>query len=136
AGLAHARLSIIDLSSGQQPLSNEDGSLWTVFNGEIFNYVELRAELIALGHVFRTRSDTEVIVHAYEAWGDEAFARFNGQFAVALWDARRESLVLARDHLGVRPLYIAEHDGRLYFASEVKAIFAADRSIPRTLDPE
>ncbi len=136
AGLAHARLSIIDLTAGQQPLTNEDGTLWISFNGEIFNYVELRKELVALGHVFRTRSDTEVIVHAYEAWGDEAFARFNGQFAVALWDARRASLVLARDRLGVRPLYIAEHAGRLYFASEVKALFAADRSIPRALDPE
>ncbi|MEO6420198.1 MAG: asparagine synthase (glutamine-hydrolyzing), partial [Polyangiaceae bacterium] len=136
AGLAHARLSIIDVSAGQQPLSNEDGTLWISFNGEIFNYIELRADLIALGHVFRTRSDTEVIVHAYEAWGDEAFARFNGQFAVALWDATRQSLVLARDHLGVRPLYFTEHAGRIYFASEVKAIFAADRSIPRALDPE
>jgi asparagine synthase (glutamine-hydrolysing) len=135
AGLAHARLSIIDLASGQQPLSNEDGTLWVVFNGEIFNYLELRAELLALGHSFRTRSDTEVIVHAYEAWGDHCFARFNGQFAIALWDARTESLVLARDRLGVRPLYICEHGGRLFFGSEVKAIHAADRSIPRALDP-
>src|SRR4051794_13627043 len=87
AGLAHARLSIIDLSTGQQPLSNEDGELWVVFNGEIFNYVELRAELVALGHRFRTQSDTEVIVHAYEAWGDGCFERFNGQFAIALWHA-------------------------------------------------
>jgi asparagine synthase (glutamine-hydrolysing) len=135
AGLAHARLSIIDLGSGQQPLSNEDGSLWVVYNGEIFNYVELRAELAARGHVFRTRSDTEVIVHAYEAWGEEAFARFNGQFALALWDSAREALVLARDRLGVRPLYVCEHGGRVYFASEVKAIFAADPSIPRAFDP-
>jgi asparagine synthase (glutamine-hydrolysing) len=135
AGLAHARLSIIDLSTGQQPLSNETGTLWVVFNGEIFNYVELREELVALGHRFRTRSDTEVIVHAYEAWGERAFERFNGQFAIALWDAERERLVLARDPLGVRPLYVCEHGGRLLFASEVKAIFAADPAIPRALDP-
>ena len=135
AGLAHARLSIIDLSTGQQPLSNETGTLWIAFNGEIFNYVELREELVALGHRFRTRSDTEVIVHAYEAWGDGAFERFNGQFAVALWDAAEERLVLARDPLGVRPLHVCEHGGRLLFASEVKALFAADPSIPRAFDP-
>jgi asparagine synthase (glutamine-hydrolysing) len=135
AGLAHARLSIIDLATGQQPLSNEDGTLWVVFNGEIFNYVELRDQLCALGHRFRTRSDTEVIVHAYEAWGERAFERFNGQWAIALWDSRRHVLVLARDPYGVRPLYLCEHAGRLYFASEVKSIFAADASIPRAFDP-
>ena len=135
AGLAHARLSIIDLSTGQQPLANEDETLWVVFNGEIFNYVELRAELELLGHRFRTRSDTEVIVHAYEEWGAEAFTRFNGQWAVALWNAIDGSLVLARDPFGVRPLYICEHGGYLYFASEVKAIFAASAAIPRALDP-
>ena len=135
AGLAHARLSIIDLATGQQPLANEDSSLWVVFNGEIFNYLELREELAALGHRFRTRSDTEVIVHAYEAWGEGAFERFSGQFAVALWDARRGRLVLARDRLGVRPLYLCEHEGRLWFASEVKAIFAGAPGFPRALDP-
>jgi asparagine synthase (glutamine-hydrolysing) len=135
AGLGHARLSIIDLATGQQPLANEDETLWLVFNGEIFNYLELREELVALGHRFRTRSDTEVIVHAYEAWGPDAFARFNGQFAVALWDSVRRELVLARDRLGVRPVYLCEHGGRLWFASEVKAIFAGDPSIPRELDP-
>jgi asparagine synthase (glutamine-hydrolysing) len=135
AGLAHARLSIIDLSTGQQPLANEDGTLWIVFNGEIFNYVELRAELEQLGHHFRTKSDTEVIVHAYEAWGDAAFSRMNGQWAAALWDASRKRLVLTRDRLGVRPLYLCEHRRRLYFASEVKSIFAADASIPRAVDP-
>ena len=134
-GLASRRLSIIDLNGGHQPLANEDGTLWVVFNGEIFNYLELRAELLALGHSFRTRSDTEVIVHAFEAWGDHCFARFNGQFAIALWDARKGSLVLARDRLGVRPLYLCEHGGRLFFGSEVKAIHAAERSIPRALDP-
>lgn len=136
AGLAHARLSIIDLASGQQPLSNEDQTLWVVFNGEIFNYVELRAELEQLGHRFRTRSDTEVIVHAYEQWGDSSFLRYNGQFAIVLWDEIRRRLVLARDRLGVRPLHVCEHDGRVFFASEVKAIFAADASIPRAFDPQ
>ncbi|MGZ5176465.1 MAG: asparagine synthase (glutamine-hydrolyzing), partial [Burkholderiales bacterium] len=135
AGLAHARLSIVDLSTGQQPLANEDETLWIVFNGEIFNHIELRVELERLGHRFRTRSDTEVIVHAYEAWGENAFARMNGQWAVALWDSVKRRLVLSRDRLGVRPLYVCEHEGKLYFASEVKAIFAAGASIPRLLDP-
>ena len=135
AGFAHARLSIIDITTGQQPLSNEDGTLWIVFNGEIFNHVELRAELERHGHRFRTRSDTEVIVHAYERWGEQAFERMNGQWAIALWDERRERLVLSRDRLGVRPLFLCAHRGRLHFASEVKAIFAADASIPREFDP-
>jgi len=134
-GLAHARLSIIDLSTGQQPLSNQDGTLWIAFNGEIFNYVELREELVKLGHVFKTKSDTEVIVHAYEAWGDEAFAKMNGQWAVALWDEKKKKLVLTRDRVGVRPLYVTEHAGRVLFGSEVKAIFAADPSVPRAFDP-
>ena len=106
-----------------------------VFNGKIYNHVELRAQLESLGHRFRTRSDTEVIVHAWEAWGQEAFARFNGQFAIALWDSTARSLILARDRLGVRPLYLCEHGGRLWFASEIKALFAADPTIPRALDP-
>ena len=135
AGLGHARLSIIDLDSGQQPLSNESGTLWAIFNGEIFNYIELRQELEGHGHRFRTRSDTEVIVHAYEEWGDGAFERFNGQWAVALWDATASALVLARDPFGVRPLYVTEHQGRLYFASEVKAIFAAAPALSRQFDP-
>jgi asparagine synthase (glutamine-hydrolysing) len=135
AGLAHARLSIIDLATGQQPLANESESLWISFNGEIFNYVELRDDLEKRGHRFRTRSDTEVIVHAYEEWGDDAFRRFNGQWAVALWDSDRQRLVLARDPFGVRPLFVCVHDGRLYFASEVKAIFAANPSIPRAFEP-
>jgi asparagine synthase (glutamine-hydrolysing) len=135
AGLAHSRLSIIDLATGAQPLSNEDRTLWITFNGEIFNYIELREDLEHLGHRFRTKSDTEVIVHAYEAWGDEAFERFNGQWAVALWNPISGVLVLSRDRLGVRPLYICEHGGRLYFASEVKAIFAAEPGISRAWDP-
>jgi asparagine synthase (glutamine-hydrolysing) len=135
AGLAHARLSIIDLATGQQPLTNERGTVWIAFNGEIFNYLELRDELAARGHRFQTRSDTEVIVHAYEEWGADAFRRLNGQWAVALWDADRSELALARDPFGVRPLYVAEHAGRLLFASEVKALFAADPSLPRQIDP-
>jgi asparagine synthase (glutamine-hydrolysing) len=135
AALGHARLSIIDLTTGQQPLTSEAGAIWIVFNGEIFNYLELRAELQAAGHVFRTASDTEVIVHAYEQWGDGAFRRFNGQWALALWNAQNRSLVLARDPYGVRPLFFTAHQGRLFFASEVKAIFAADASIPRAFDP-
>ncbi|MCC7181526.1 MAG: asparagine synthase (glutamine-hydrolyzing) [Acidobacteria bacterium] len=135
AGLAHARLSIIDLATGQQPLTSERGVLWIAFNGEIFNYVELRDELVLRGHAFNTRSDTEVIVHAYEEWGADAFRRFNGQWAVGLWDSGRNELVLARDPFGVRPLYVAEHDGRVLFASEVKALFAADPTLPRRLDP-
>jgi asparagine synthase (glutamine-hydrolysing) len=134
AGLAHARLSIIDLATGQQPLANEDADVWIVFNGEIFNYVELRAELVALGHRFRTASDTEVIVHAFEAWGDRCVERFNGQFAFAVWDATRRRLFLARDRLGVRPLYYAVAGDRLLFASEVKAIYA-DPDVPRAIDP-
>ncbi len=135
AALGHARLSIIDLSTGQQPLCNEDGTIWIVFNGEIFNYIELRRELLDLGHAFRTQSDTEVIVHAFEHWGTAAFDRFNGQWAVALWEPVRRRLTLARDPVGVRPLHWCEHGGRLFFASEVKAIFAADAAIPRALDP-
>lgn len=135
AGLAHARLSIIDLASGQQPLCNADGTLWISFNGEIFNYLELRDELISLGHQFRTRSDTEVIVHAWEQWREGALDRFNGQWAFALWDSRRNELVLSRDRVGVRPLYYAEHAGQLTFGSEVKAIFAADPELPRAFDP-
>ena len=135
AGLAHSRLSIIDLSTGQQPMADENNTIWIVFNGEVFNYVELREELIALGHRFRTRSDTEVILHAYRAWGDAAFARMNGQWAVAIWDAVAKRLVLSRDRVGICPLHVCEHAGHLYFASEVKAIFAANPDIPRAFDP-
>ncbi|HMF40447.1 MAG TPA: asparagine synthase (glutamine-hydrolyzing) [Polyangia bacterium] len=134
-GLGHARLAIIDLETGDQPLANATDDLWIVFNGEIFNYLELRAELVAAGHRFRTKGDTEVIVHAFEAWGEQAFERMNGQFAFALWDQRRRRLTLVRDRLGVRPLHYAEHAGRLYFASEVKSLFAAAADLPRRLDP-
>lgn len=133
-GLAHARLSIVDLASGQQPMTNEDGTLQVVFNGEVFNHVELREELAAQGHTFRTRSDTEVILHAWEQWGEGCFARFNGQWAIALWDATAERLVLCRDRVGVRPLFVQTSGGVLRFASEVKSIFA-DPSVRRALDP-
>jgi asparagine synthase (glutamine-hydrolysing) len=136
AGLAHARLSILDHATGQQPLSNEDDRVWIVFNGEIFNDLELRAELERLGHRFRTHSDTEVIVHAYEEWGDDAFGRLNGQWAVALWDALRRQLVLCRDPLGICPLFIHESSGVVTFASEVKAIFASSAAIERRFDPD
>lgn len=135
AGLVHTRLSIVDLATGQQPLANEDETLWIVFNGEIFNHVELRAQLVAAGHRFRTRSDTEVIVHAWEEWGETAFDRMNGQWAVALWDERAARLVLARDPCGICPLYLHEQDGVVTFASEVKAIFASSDRITRRLDP-
>jgi asparagine synthase (glutamine-hydrolysing) len=131
--LGHARLSIIDLSTGQQPLANEDGTVWIVFNGEIFNYVELRPELEKLGHRFRTHSDTEVIVHAYEQWGKDCVQRFNGQFAFAILDKKSNSLFVVRDRLGIRPVFYTIHDGRFYFASEIKAIFC-DPDIPRRID--
>jgi asparagine synthase (glutamine-hydrolysing) len=134
AALGHTRLAIIDVAGGAQPLSNEDSSIWITFNGEIFNYLELAEELVGLGHRMRTRSDTEVIVHAYEQWGSGCFARFNGQWALALWDRRARRLVLSRDRLGVRPLYYAWRGRTLLFASEVKSIFA-DPQVPRGFDP-
>ena len=133
-GLAHTRLVILDEAGGAQPMSTGDGHLTLSYNGEVFDHGRLREELRDLGHVFATSSDTEVVLHAIDEWGEAAFARFNGQFAIAAWDARRQRLLLARDRLGVRPLYTCEHEGRLYFASEVKAIFAADPTIPRELD--
>jgi asparagine synthase (glutamine-hydrolysing) len=131
AGLAHSRLSIIDRAGGAQPMCNEDATLWVTFNGEIFNYIELRAELEGAGHVFRSRSDTETIVHAVEQWGVEAFARFNGQFAIALWNSRSRELWLARDPVGIAPLFLARRDGMIIFGSESKAIFASGRVSPR-----
>ncbi|HMM46961.1 MAG TPA: amidotransferase 1, exosortase A system-associated [Thiobacillaceae bacterium] len=134
-GLGHRRLSIIDLSTGQQPLFNEDGSVVVVFNGEIYNFQQLVPELEALGHVFRTHSDTEVIVHAWEAWGEACVARFRGMFAFALWDRAQQTLFLARDRFGVKPLYYAFLDsGEFIFGSELKAL-AAHSALPRDIDP-
>lgn len=124
-GLGHRRLSIIDIATGQQPLFNEDGTVCVIFNGEIYNYRELIPELTALGHVFHTRSDTEVIVHAWESWGEKCVERFRGMFAFALWDRQRETLFLARDRLGVKPLHYALlADGQLLFGSELKSLLA------------
>ncbi len=133
-GLAHARLSIIDLAGGAQPIHNEDASVQVVFNGEIFNYLELRALLEQAGHRFYTHSDTEVIVHLYEMHGARFVEHLNGQFAIALWDARERRLLLARDRAGIRPLFYTQAQGRLIFASEVKALFALPE-VERRLDP-
>ena len=134
-GLGHRRLSIIDLSTGQQPLYNEDSSVCVVFNGEIYNYQELIPELQALGHVFHTRSDTEVIVHGWEAWGERCVERFRGMFAFGLWDRNQETLFLARDRLGVKPLFYALlDDGTLLFGSELKSLLAHG-GLRRDLDP-
>ena len=121
-GMGMRRLSIINVGGGHQPMSNEDDTVWVVFNGEIYNHRELRAELEAQAHVFRTQCDTEVIVHAYEQWGDDCFLHFNGIFGIALWDEARHKLVLARDHFGVKPLYYYEGGGRVVWASEIKAM--------------
>jgi asparagine synthase (glutamine-hydrolysing) len=133
-GLGHTRLSIVDLSGGHQPMCNEDGSIWVVFNGEIYNHPELRADLEQKGHTFKTHSDTEVILHLYEEVGEDCVKAFNGQFAFALWDSRRRELLLARDRMGVRPLFYALHRGQLLFASEIKALFEHP-SLPRRIDP-
>jgi asparagine synthase (glutamine-hydrolysing) len=125
AVLAHRRLSIVDLSTGHQPLSNEDGTVWVSFNGEIYNHRDLRSGLEALGHRYHTKSDTETIVHAYEAWGDDCAHKFRGMFACAIWDAPRKRLLLTRDRLGIKPLYWARVGDMLLFASEIKAILAS-----------
>jgi asparagine synthase (glutamine-hydrolysing) len=135
-GLGHRRLSIIDLSSGQQPLFNEDQSVVVVYNGEIYNFQELAEELKTCGHIFRTHCDTEVIVHAWEQWGEQCVDRFRGMFAFALWDRNRQELFLARDRLGIKPLYYAElSDGQFIFASELKAIMCHPK-LNRELDPQ
>jgi asparagine synthase (glutamine-hydrolysing) len=131
AALAHRRLSIVDLSTGQQPTCNEDGSVWIIFNGEIYNHAEIRAELERHGHVYRTKSDTETIVHAYEQWGDECVHRFRGMFAFAIWDAPKRRLLLVRDRLGIKPVYWARSGGTLLFGSEIKAILASDLIAPQ-----
>lgn len=120
--LGHARLSIIDLELGGQPMPNEDRSVWIVLNGEIYNYIELRDELAAKGHVFRTRSDTEVVLRSYEEYGETCVNNFNGMFAFAIWDKPRRKLLLARDRVGIKPLYYTQQQGQFLFASEIKAL--------------
>jgi asparagine synthase (glutamine-hydrolysing) len=134
-GLGHRRLSIIDLGGGSQPMGNEDGHLQIVFNGEIYNFVELRAQLESLGHSFSTNSDTETIVHAYEQWGAECTTRLNGIFSFAIWDKIQRELFLARDHLGVKPLYYTAIADRILFASEIKALLR-DAACSRDVDME
>ncbi|MBD3346452.1 MAG: asparagine synthase (glutamine-hydrolyzing) [Chitinivibrionales bacterium] len=130
-GLGHRRLSIIDLSSGHQPLSNENSTLWVVYNGEIFNFKELRRELEKKGHIFSTQTDTEVIIHAYESYGVECVKRFRGQFAFAVWDSTKKRLFIARDRLGIKPLYYAYKNNQFLFSSEIKSLL-----INRTINPE
>ena len=132
-GLAHARLSIIDVGGGHQPMHNEDKTVWITFNGEIFNYVELREDLIKKGHRFQTQSDTEVIVHLYEEKGEECVHDLNGQWAFAIWDSRRERLFLSRDRLGVRPLFYAQTPEGFVFGSEIKSLLVVP-SMPRAID--
>jgi len=133
-GLGHRRLSIIDLAAGQQPLCNEDGTVWIVFNGEIYNYVELREDLIKKGHTLRTSSDTEVIVHLYEEYQEDFVRWLRGMFGLAIWDRRQKKLVLARDRMGKKPLYYAVLPGRgLLFGSEIKAILQ-DSQVSREID--
>jgi asparagine synthase (glutamine-hydrolysing) len=135
-GLAHRRLSIVDIAAGQQPLTNEDGTVWVAFNGEIYNFADLRADLERAGHRFRTHSDTEVIVHGYEQWGDACVEHFRGMFAFAIWDARRQRLLLARDRVGIKPLYYTQpRGGGLVFGSEIKSILE-DPAVDRSWSPE
>ncbi|GMQ80491.1 MAG: asparagine synthase (glutamine-hydrolyzing) [Planctomycetia bacterium] len=133
-GLGHARLAIIDLANGRQPMRSRDGTLALTFNGEIFNYIELRAALRARGHHFATRSDTEVILHAYQEYGDSCVDHFNGQWAFALWDAKLGKLLLSRDRFGIRPLFYTKTGRQLLFASEVKALFVQGE-VPRAINP-
>jgi asparagine synthase (glutamine-hydrolysing) len=132
-GLGHRRLSIIDLGGGHQPMSNEDGTVWVLLNGEIYNYPELRAELLQRGHRFTTKSDTEAIVHLYEEFAEGCFERLRGMFSIALWDARNRKLVLARDRVGKKPLFYAANEEGIVFGSELKALLATN-SIPRDID--
>ena len=133
-GLGSARLSIIDLGGGQQPITNEDNSLWIVFNGEIFNYVELRPDLEKRGHKFSTNSDTEIILHLYEDHGPDCLSYLNGQFAIAIWDVKRQSLFLARDRMGIRPIFYTNTQGALLFGSEIKSLLA-DKRVRAEIDP-
>ena len=134
-GLGHRRLSIIDLAGGHQPMSNEDGTIWVLLNGEIYNYPELRAELQQRGHVFGTKSDTEAVVHLYEEFEEGCFAKLRGMFSIALWDSRRRKLVLARDRVGKKPLFYAADQKRILFGSELKALLAAG-GLSREMDEQ
>lgn len=134
-GLAHVRLSIIGLDDGCQPIGNEDGTKWIIYNGEVYNYPELRVELEEFGHRFCTGTDTEVLLHLYEEYGPQGLERINGQFAFAIWDSLKQELFLARDRFGVRPLFYSQVRGRLLFASEIKALFQ-DQDVPRVVDPQ
>jgi len=134
-GLGFRRLSIIDLTTGHQPISNEDGSVWIVFNGEIYNYQNLRQELISKGHVFKTKTDTEVIVHLYEEHGSECVQKLRGMFGFAIWDSRQQTLLLARDRVGIKPLYYYRGRNFISFASEIKAMLA-DSDVEREVDPQ
>jgi asparagine synthase (glutamine-hydrolysing) len=133
-GLGHARLSIIDLSSGTQPIHNEDKNLWIVYNGEVYNYPELRSQLQQQGHRFYTETDTEVILHLYEQCGVHCLSKLNGQFAFAIWDMKKRELFLARDRIGIRPLYYTFTGNTFVFASEIKSIFV-NKEVPRQIDP-
>ena len=124
-GLGFRRLSIIDLEGGHQPMSDAEGSVWVVFNGEIYNFPELKRELEGFGHVFRTSCDTEVIVHGYKQWGTEVLNRLNGMFGLAIWDTRNKRLILARDPFGIKLIYYKIDAGRVYFGSEIRAVTAA-----------
>jgi len=132
-GLGHRRLSIIDLAAGHQPISNEDGTIWVVFNGEIYNFGDLHDSLVKKGHIFKTKSDTEVIVHLYEEMGEECFRDLRGMFAIAIWDQRKKTLLLARDRVGKKPLYYHYDGTRVVFGSEIKAILQVP-SISRDID--
>ena len=127
-GIGMRRLSIIDLSTGHQPISNEDGSVWVVFNGEIYNYQELRQDLIARGHTFRTNSDTETIVHLYEEKGAEGLAELRGMFAFCIWDAKKRKIFIARDRFGKKPLYYANTPDGFFFGSELKCLRVCRRA--------
>src|SRR5213595_1037524 len=133
-GLGFRLLSIIDLAGGHQPMANSERTVWIIFNGEIYNYKELRAELQTKGHQFRTNSDTEVIIHGYKQWGTDVFNHLNGMFGLAIWDVRKERLVVARDAMGIKLIYYRLADGQLTFGSEIRSVLAAEHSVP-AVDP-
>src|SRR6266436_1483221 len=129
-GLGFRRLSIIDLAGGHQPMSDAEETVWVIFNGEIYNFKELRGELEQRGHHFRTRSDTEVIIHGYKEWGTEVLNHLNGMFGLAIWEVNKKRLVVARDAMGIKLIYYKTVNGQLTFGSEIRAIVAAENSKP------